>query len=63
MLAIHLLLQNLMYDISQLSLPWDKIGQGVPRQGRASGNSKNIGRFMVLDRPDLVDLRHHPPTR
>lgn len=25
MLSIHLLVQNLMYDISQLSLPWDKM--------------------------------------
>ncbi|MDX6778633.1 hypothetical protein SJZ75_24840, partial [Klebsiella aerogenes] len=25
MLEIHLLIQNLMYDISQLSLPWDKM--------------------------------------
>lgn len=25
MLAIHLLLQNLMYDFSQLSLPWDRM--------------------------------------
>ncbi|MBO1916349.1 hypothetical protein J4727_13300 [Providencia rettgeri] len=24
MLAIHLLVQNLLYDISQLALPWDK---------------------------------------
>ena len=25
MLAIHLLIQNLLYDISQLSIPWDKM--------------------------------------
>ncbi|VEB52222.1 Magnesium transporting ATPase, P-type 1 [Salmonella enterica subsp. enterica] len=30
MLAIHLLIQNLMYDISQLSLPWDKMDKEFP---------------------------------
>lgn len=46
MLAIHLLIQNLMYDISQLSLPWDKMDKeflGKPRKWDA----KNIGRFML----------------
>ncbi|CNH08426.1 Mg(2+) transport ATPase protein B [Yersinia aldovae] len=46
MLAIHLLLQNLMYDISQLSLPWDKMDKEFLRKPR-KWDSKNIGRFML----------------
>ncbi|MCW6013540.1 magnesium-translocating P-type ATPase [Serratia marcescens] len=46
MLAIHLLIQNLMYDISQLSLPWDKIDKEFLRKPR-KWDSKNIGRFML----------------
>ncbi|MGQ6204502.1 magnesium-translocating P-type ATPase [Serratia sp. IR-2025] len=46
MLAIHLLIQNLMYDISQLSLPWDKMDKEFLRKPR-NWDSKNIGRFML----------------
>lgn len=46
MLAIHLLIQNLMYDISQLSLPWDKMDKEFLRKPR-KWDAKNIGRFMV----------------
>lgn len=46
MLAIHLLLQNLMYDISQLSLPWDKMDKEFLRKPR-KWDAKNIGRFMI----------------
>ncbi|TNV17336.1 magnesium-translocating P-type ATPase [Buttiauxella sp. B2] len=46
MLAIHLLLQNLMYDISQLALPWDKIDKEFLQKPR-KWDAKNIGRFMV----------------
>ncbi|WP_058911462.1 magnesium-translocating P-type ATPase [Entomohabitans teleogrylli] len=46
MLAIHLLIQNLMYDISQLSLPWDKMDKEFLRQPR-KWDARNIGRFMV----------------
>ncbi|ELY3100406.1 magnesium-translocating P-type ATPase [Serratia marcescens] len=46
MLAIHLLIQNLMYDISQLSLPWDKMDKEFLRKPR-KWDSKNIGRFML----------------
>ncbi|MBN5299597.1 magnesium-translocating P-type ATPase [Serratia marcescens] len=45
-LAIHLLIQNLMYDISQLSLPWDKMDKEFLRKPR-KWDSKNIGRFML----------------
>ncbi|WP_219094846.1 magnesium-translocating P-type ATPase [Pseudomonas sp. UMAB-40] len=46
MLSIHLLLQNLMYDISQLSLPWDKMDKEFLRKPR-KWDAKNIGRFML----------------
>ncbi|WP_407079080.1 magnesium-translocating P-type ATPase [Candidatus Williamhamiltonella defendens] len=46
MLAIHLLLQNLMYDIAQLSLPWDKMDKEFMRKPR-QWDAKNIKRFMI----------------
>ena len=46
MLAIHLLLQNLMYDLSQLALPWDKMDKDFLRKPR-KWDAKNIGRFML----------------
>jgi Mg2+-importing ATPase len=46
MLAIHLLIQNLLYDISQISIPWDRMDEDWLRQPRqwAPGG---IARFMV----------------
>ncbi|WP_392565496.1 magnesium-translocating P-type ATPase [Utexia brackfieldae] len=46
MLAIHLLIQNLLYDISQLSLPWDKMDEEFLRKPR-KWSAPNIGRFML----------------
>lgn len=46
MLAIQLLIQNLMYDISQLSLPWDRVDKEFLREPR-KWDAKNIGRFMI----------------
>lgn len=46
MLAIHLLIQNLLYDISQLSLPWDKMDEEFLQKPR-KWDAPNIGRFMV----------------
>lgn len=46
MLPIHLLIQNLMYDFSQLSLPWDKVDKEFLRKPR-KWDAQNIGRFMV----------------
>ncbi len=46
MLAIHLLIQNLMYDISQLALPWDKVDDEYLQKPR-HWDPKNIGRFML----------------
>lgn len=46
MLAIHLLLQNLLYDFSQLSLPWDKMDKEFLLKPR-KWDAKNISRFMI----------------
>ncbi|BCP52346.1 magnesium-translocating P-type ATPase [Kaistia sp. 32K] len=46
MLAIHLLIQNLMYDISQLSLPWDRMDEEFLKKPR-KWDARNIGRFMI----------------
>ncbi|MFT4301744.1 MAG: magnesium-translocating P-type ATPase [Desulfovibrio sp.] len=46
MLPIQLLLQNLMYDFSQLSLPWDTVDKEFLQKPR-KWDAKNIGRFMV----------------
>jgi Mg2+-importing ATPase len=46
MLPVQLLIQNLLYDISQLSLPWDRMDPEflrLPRKWDTSG----IARFMV----------------
>lgn len=57
MLAIHLLLQNLIYDISQLSLPWDRMDRDFLKTPR-KWDSKNIGRFMMWIGPtsSLFDI-------
>lgn len=46
MLSIHLLMQNLMYDISQLALPWDKMDKEFLRKPR-KWDANNIKRFML----------------
>ncbi len=46
MLAIHLLIQNLLYDISQLSLPWDKMDDEFLQKSR-KWDAQNIKRFMI----------------
>lgn len=57
MLAIHLLVQNLMYDLSQLALPWDKMDKAFLRKPR-KWDAKNIGRFMLWIGPtsSLFDI-------
>ena len=50
MLPIQLLTQNLLYDISQVSIPWDDVDKDylkVPRKWDASG----LARFMVFIGP------------
>jgi Mg2+-importing ATPase len=50
MLAIHLLVQNLLYDISQLSIPWDRMDEdylSTPRRW----DPGNLRRFMLFIGP------------
>ncbi|MEM8325299.1 magnesium-translocating P-type ATPase, partial [Morganella morganii] len=46
MLAIQLLIQNLLYDMSQLALPWDKMDKEFLRKPR-KWDADNIRRFMI----------------
>ncbi|MFI3256552.1 MAG: magnesium-translocating P-type ATPase, partial [Psittacicella sp.] len=46
MLAIQILILSLMYDISQLTLPWDKMDKDFLRIPR-KWDAKNIGKFMI----------------
>lgn len=46
MLAIQLLIQNLLYDISQLALPWDRMDKEFLLKPR-KWDARNIGRFMI----------------
>lgn len=50
MLPIHILVQNLLYDISQISIPWDKMDReyiDAPRKWQSTG----ITRFMFFIGP------------
>ncbi|KAG4080936.1 hypothetical protein HA402_010107 [Bradysia odoriphaga] len=46
MLALHLLIQNLIYDASQMALPWDKMDEEFLKQPR-KWDAPNIRRFMI----------------
>ncbi|MGI5491262.1 magnesium-translocating P-type ATPase [Microtetraspora malaysiensis] len=50
MLAVHLLVQNLCYDLSQLSIPWDRMDREYLRRPRkwAAGD---LSRFMLYIGP------------
>ncbi|WP_461615590.1 magnesium-translocating P-type ATPase [Clostridium sp. Marseille-QA1073] len=50
MLPIHLLVQNLLYDISQISIPWDTMDQEYLRKPR-KWNADDISRFMIFIGP------------
>ncbi|MFD4864167.1 magnesium-translocating P-type ATPase [Streptomyces sp. NPDC058412] len=50
MLAIMLLVQNLVYDISQLATPWDRMDEEYLRKPR-NWDAKGIGRFMITIGP------------
>jgi Mg2+-importing ATPase len=57
MLAIHLLIQNLLYDISQVGIPFDRMDDDYltkPRQWQV----KDLGRFMLCIGPisSIFDL-------
>ncbi|MFP1915604.1 magnesium-translocating P-type ATPase [Lonsdalea quercina] len=50
MLPLHLLIQNLMYDISQIAIPFDNVDDEQIRRPQR-WNAGDIGRFMVFFGP------------
>lgn len=50
MLPIHLLIQNLFYDVSQISIPWDTMDKEYLRKPR-KWNADDIGKFMIFIGP------------
>ncbi|MGN6661422.1 MAG: magnesium-translocating P-type ATPase, partial [Achromobacter mucicolens] len=50
MLPIHLLLQNLMYDISQTAIPFDNVDEELLKQPQR-WDPEGLGRFMVFFGP------------
>jgi P-type Mg2+ transporter len=47
MLPLHLLIQNLLYDISQISIPWDHVDDEYLREPQ-KWNPGSIARFMAF---------------
>ena len=62
MLPIQLLVQNLLYDISQISIPWDDVDEDFLKQPR-KWDAGGIARFMVFIGPISSDLRHPDVSR
>lgn len=50
MLPIHLLLQNLLYDVSQTAIPFDNVDEELLKKPQ-QWNSAGLGRFMVFFGP------------
>jgi Mg2+-importing ATPase len=50
MLAIHLLIQNLLYDISQIGIPFDRMDEEYLKKPR-KWQVNDLGRFMVIIGP------------
>ncbi|HEY3326576.1 MAG TPA: magnesium-translocating P-type ATPase [Novimethylophilus sp.] len=50
MLPLHLLVQNLLYDVSQVAIPFDNVDEEFLRQPQ-KWNADDIGRFMLYFGP------------
>lgn len=50
MLPIHLLVQNLLYDISQVSIPWDRMDEEFLAQPK-KWDARNVSKFMLFIGP------------
>ena len=50
MLPLHLLIQNLLYDVSQLAIPWDRMDEEYLAEPR-SWSPKSITRFTIFIGP------------
>jgi Mg2+-importing ATPase len=57
MAALQLMMQNLLYDLSQLSLPWDHVDQEFVQQPR-KWDAPDFARFIILIGPisSIFDL-------
>ena len=57
MLPLHLLVQNLLYDLSQIAIPFDNVDDELVRQP-LRWNPADLGRFMVFFGPisSLFDI-------
>jgi len=57
MLPLHLLIQNLLYDISQISIPWDRMDEEYLQEPRR-WNPQSIFRFTIFIGPisSIFDL-------
>ena len=59
MLPLHLLIQNLLYDISQLSIPVGSHGPRSISRAAAQMAGRRHRPLHAVHRPDQLDLRHH----
>ena len=50
MLPIHILIQNLLYDISQVAIPWDTMDEDYLKQPR-KWDASGISKFMIFIGP------------
>jgi len=50
MLPIHLLIQNLLYDVSQISIPWDSMDEEFLKKPQ-KWDAGNVSKFMVYIGP------------
>ena len=57
MLPLELLIQNLVYDITQVVIPWDNVDEELILRPR-KWNAKDIGKFMIVFGPtnSLFDI-------
>jgi Mg2+-importing ATPase len=55
MLPLHLLIQNLLYDVSQVAIPFDNVDDEQIRQPQR-WNPADLGRFMIFF--DQLHFRH-----
>lgn len=56
MLPLHLLIQNLLYDVSQVAIPFDNVDEEQIQKPQR-WNPADLGRFMVFS-SDQLDFRH-----
>ena len=61
MLPMQLLVQNLLYDISQIAIPFDNVDEEL-LQAAAALEARRHRPLHGLLRADQLDLRHHSPS-